>query len=143
LCGSNWPLTVCFPTSRAHRGAGFLGAGVFDHSAYQTAPTNFDYLDRDDLVTQTMGAFVSTTANCARCHAHKFDPITQEDYYALQSVFAGVIEGDMAFDEDVKVAQQRKRWQSLGGDCADKAVLLAAENAALVSRVGRSSRDRR
>ena len=113
---------------------GFLGAGVFDHSAYQTAPTNFDYLDRDDLVTQVMGAFVSTTANCARCHAHKFDPITQEDYYALQSVFAGVIEGDIPFDEDAKVAQQRKRWQSLlaAAETQDKGVLLAAGNLALV-----------
>ncbi|MEO6742782.1 MAG: PSD1 and planctomycete cytochrome C domain-containing protein, partial [Chthoniobacteraceae bacterium] len=113
---------------------GFLGAGVFDHSAYQTAPLNFDYLDRDDLVTQTMGAFTSTTANCARCHAHKFDPITQEDYYALQSVFAGVIEGDIPFDEDAKVAQQRKHWQSLitAADAQDKTVLLTGENTALV-----------
>ncbi|MDZ4402008.1 PSD1 and planctomycete cytochrome C domain-containing protein [Prosthecobacter sp.] len=114
---------------------GFLGAGVFDHSAYQTAPTNFDYLDRDDLVTQTMAAFTSTTANCARCHAHKFDPITQEDYYALQSVFAGIIEGDVAFDESVSVSQQRKRWQSLlaAADAQDKAVPLTPENAALVA----------
>ena len=114
---------------------GFLGAGVFDHSAFQTAPTNFDYLDRDDLVTQTMAAFTSTTANCARCHAHKFDPITQEDYYALQSVFAGIIEGDIPFDEDTKIAQQRKRWQSLltAAEAQDKAVLLAAENEVLVA----------
>ena len=114
---------------------GFLGAGVFDHSAYQTAPTNFDYLDRDDLVTQTMGAFVSTTANCARCHAHKFDPITQDDYYALQSVFAGIIKGDIPFDEDTKVAQQRKRWQSLltAAEAQDKTVLITAENEALVT----------
>ncbi|MEO7319143.1 MAG: DUF1549 domain-containing protein, partial [Chthoniobacteraceae bacterium] len=113
---------------------GFLGAGVFDHSAFQTAPTNFDYLDRDDLVTQTMGAFVSTTANCARCHAHKFDPITQDDYYALQSVFAGVIEGDVPFDEDPKIAQQRKRWQSLiaAAEAQDKNALLTPDNAALV-----------
>ena len=114
---------------------GFLGAGVFDHSAFQTAPTNFDYLDRDDLVTQTMAAFTSTTANCARCHAHKFDPITQEDYYALQAVFAGIIEGDIPFDEDPKVAQQRKHWQSLltAAEAQDKAVLLTAENQALVA----------
>ena len=114
---------------------GFLGAGVFDHSAFQTAPTNFDYLDRDDLVTQTMAAFTSSTANCARCHAHKFDPITQEDYYALQSVFAGIIEGDIPFDEDAKVAQQRKRWQSLltAANTQDKVVLLTAENEALVA----------
>jgi mono/diheme cytochrome c family protein len=114
---------------------GFLGAGVFDHSAFQTAPTNFDYLDRDDLVTQTMAAFTSTTANCARCHAHKFDPITQEDYYALQSVFAGVIEGDIPFDEDAGIAQLRKRWQALltAAEAQDKAVLLTAENEALVA----------
>src|SRR5207245_2718394 len=59
---------------------GFLGAGTFDHSSFTTAPITFDYLDRDDLVMQTMAAFTSTTANCARCHDHKFDPISQEDY---------------------------------------------------------------
>jgi hypothetical protein len=114
---------------------GFLGAGVFDHSAYQTAPTNFDYLDRDDLVTQTMGAFASTTANCARCHAHKFDPISQDDYYALQAVFAGLIEGDIPYDENNTVGQARKRWQSLltAAEAKDKTVLLASENAALVA----------
>lgn len=113
---------------------GFLGAGVFDHSAYQTAPTNFDYLDRDDLVTQTMGAFASTTANCARCHAHKFDPISQDDYYALQAVFAGLIEGNIPFDEDKTVAQSRRRWQTLltAAEAQDKAVLLTSENATLV-----------
>jgi mono/diheme cytochrome c family protein len=114
---------------------GFLGAGVFDHSAYQTARTNFDYLDRDDLVTQTMGAFTSTTANCARCHAHKFDPISQDDYYALQAVFAGLIEGDIPFDEDKTVAQSRKRWQTLltAAEAKDKAALLNPENTELVS----------
>jgi hypothetical protein len=113
---------------------GFLGAGVFDHSAYQTAPTNFDYLDRDDLVTQTMGAITSTTANCARCHAHKFDPISQDDYYALQAVFAGVIEGNVAFDEEKQIALTRKRWQSLlaAAEAKDKAALLTAENTAIV-----------
>jgi len=77
---------------------GFLGAGTYDASAAGTAPKNFEYLDRDDLVTQTMGAFVSTTANCARCHAHKFDPITQEDYYGLQSVFAGIGKDDILYE---------------------------------------------
>jgi hypothetical protein len=114
---------------------GFLGAGLFDHSAYETARTNFDYLDRDDLVTQTMGAFTSSTANCARCHAHKFDPITQEDYYALQAVFAGVIEGNVSYDEDPQIARQRRHWQTLltAADAQDRAVLLTPENAALVA----------
>jgi uncharacterized protein DUF1553/uncharacterized protein DUF1549 len=107
---------------------GFLGAGPYDSSAAGTAPKSFEYLDRDDLVTQTMGAFVSTTANCARCHAHKFDPITQEDYYGLQAVFAGVGKGDIGYDEDPGIAKQRKRWQALlaGVD------LLSPENQRLV-----------
>ncbi len=112
---------------------GYLGAGTLDLSAQGTAPVTFDYLDRDDLVTQTMAAFVSTTANCARCHAHKFDPITQEDYYALQAVFAGVLKGDVFYDEDAAVQKQRRRWQSLiaAADKRDPAILLAAENTPL------------
>ena len=114
---------------------GYLGAGTFDLSAFGTAPIAFAYLDRDDLVTQTMSAFVSTTANCARCHAHKFDPITQEDYYAIQAVFAGILKGDVAYDEDLKVARERKRWKSLlaAGDKKDASVLFSAENAALLA----------
>ena len=89
---------------------GFLGAGPYDQSTANTAPVTFDYLDRDDLVTQTMASFASATVNCARCHDHKFDPISQQDYYALQAVFAGVGKGDVTYDEDRAIAKQRKRW---------------------------------
>jgi hypothetical protein len=114
---------------------GFLGAGTYDHSAATTAPKSFENLDRDDLVTQTMAAFVSTTANCARCHAHKFDPITQEDYYALQAVFAGIGKGDIAFDADREVGSLRQRWQTLKTACErlDSDLLLADENQRLVA----------
>ena len=84
-------------------GLGFIAAGPLELSRAGTAPVAFDYLDRDDMVTQTMAAFVSTTANCARCHTHKFDPITQEDYYALQAVFAGIGKGDIEFDSSADV----------------------------------------
>jgi hypothetical protein len=46
------------------------------------------------MVTATIGTFNSMTAQCARCHNHKFDPITQEDYYSLQAVFAGIDRAD-------------------------------------------------
>jgi mono/diheme cytochrome c family protein len=126
---------VFFPEQPRLRPAlGFLGAGTFDLSTYSTAPVTFDYLDRDDLVTQTMAAFVSTTANCARCHAHKFDPISQEDYYALQAVFSGVLKGDMPYDEDNAVARERRRLKSLLTAAAkqDTSVLLASEHAPTV-----------
>jgi Protein of unknown function (DUF1553)/Protein of unknown function (DUF1549)/Planctomycete cytochrome C len=54
-------------------------------------------LDRDDMVSSTMATFVSMTVHCARCHDHKFDPITQTDYYRLQAVFAGIDRGDRRF----------------------------------------------
>lgn len=125
---------VFFPDEpRLMAGLGFLGAGPYDQSAAGTAQQSFEYLDRDDLVTQTMGAFVSTTANCARCHAHKFDPITQEDYFALQAVFAGVGKGDISYDEDIPTAQQRRRWQSLltAASGPNRSALLTPENESL------------
>jgi hypothetical protein len=56
-------------------------------------------LDRDDMVSSTISTFNSVTIHCARCHDHKFDPISQQDYYRLQSVFAGVERGDRRFAE--------------------------------------------
>jgi hypothetical protein len=108
---------------------GFLGAGPLDLSAADTAPKMFELVDRDDLVTQTMGAFTSTTAGCARCHDHKFDPISQEDYYALAAVFAGLVKGDLTFEDDPDVGQARRRWQQLATAAKqrDPAVLLAPE----------------
>lgn len=114
---------------------GFLGAGTFDLSTYLTAVTTFDYLDRDDLVTQTTSAFVSTTASCARCHNHKFDPIPQQDYYALQAVFSGVVKGDRAFDATPAQQRDRERWTTLMASAtARDTALLSPEHEALADQ---------
>jgi len=45
-------------------------------------------LDTADEQVDTIGrAFLGLTLGCARCHEHKFDPITQEDYYAMAGIF--------------------------------------------------------
>ncbi|MGI9241152.1 MAG: DUF1549 domain-containing protein, partial [Verrucomicrobiales bacterium] len=115
-------------------GLGFIAAGPLELSRAGTAPVTFDYLDRDDIVTQVMAAFVSTTANCARCHTHKFDPITQEDYYALQAVFAGVGKGDIEFAPSGEVMTQRRELEGLLAAVAsrDAKVLLANKYAGVV-----------
>src|SRR2546430_2619752 len=67
------------------------------------------YLDRDDMITTTMSTFVSSTVHCARCHNHKFDPIPQTDYYALQAVFAGVDRIDRPYDPAENIGAERRR----------------------------------
>jgi len=41
----------------------------------------------DDQVDVTSRTFLGLTVACARCHDHKFDPISQADYYALGGIF--------------------------------------------------------
>ena len=41
----------------------------------------------DDMVSATGQAFLALTVGCARCHDHKIDPITAEEYYELTAVF--------------------------------------------------------
>jgi mono/diheme cytochrome c family protein len=74
---------------------GFLVGGTHDIVGNQTVEgmrqQRMD--DLDDMITATGTAFLGLTINCCRCHDHKFDPITQQDYYGLQAVFAGVNHG--------------------------------------------------
>ena len=109
---------------------GLLATGPWDESSLQSIMDDTvdkriaQYLDRDDMLSTVLSTFVSTTVHCARCHDHKFDPITQKDYYALQAVFAGVDKADRPYDADVRAAAGRR--QLLG----EKARLQALRNTA-------------
>ena len=75
---------------------GFLVAGP--HDLVKSPDINLTLMQRQDeltdLVNATGTAFLGLTLGCARCHNHKFDPISQRDFYALQAVFGGVEHGD-------------------------------------------------
>ncbi len=130
---------VLFPgTPDGVLATGFIAAGPFDFVGHIEVPeSKLDgkiarNLDRDDMVMATMSTFVSLTTHCARCHNHKFDPISQEDYYSLQAVFAGVGRADRPFDPDPAVA--RDRWQ-----LAAQKRKLEAQQEALAAEVQRTS----
>ncbi|MBI2806976.1 MAG: DUF1553 domain-containing protein [Planctomycetes bacterium] len=84
-------------------------------------------LDRDDMVANTMSTFCSLTVHCARCHDHKFDPISQKEYYQLQAVFAGVERGDRP------VAS--KGTQSLKAELEKKRGAASSRREALLTKV--------
>ncbi len=70
---------------------GFLRAGPRVHFREKDNPERrLDYLD-DVLATIGRG-ILGLTIQCARCHNHKFDPIPQKDYYALQAAIFGYVE---------------------------------------------------
>lgn len=75
---------------------GFIVAGPFDRVKGQDkllqAMQRQDELS--DMVNTVGTAFLGVTMVCAKCHNHKFDPVTQSDFYAMQAVFAGVQHGE-------------------------------------------------
>lgn len=110
-------------------GLGFIAAGPWDFIGHvEVAEAKIDgqvarNLDRDDMVANTLNTFCSVTIQCARCHNHKFDPITQEHYYGLQSVFAAVDRAERSYDLDPAIERRRRdlmaREQELAAQLAD------------------------
>ena len=64
---------------------GFLRLGTWNDEPND--PADYQYERLEDLVHTTSSAFLGMTVKCARCHSHKFDPISQEDYYRMASAF--------------------------------------------------------
>jgi len=54
----------------------------------------YDYMD--DMIRTTYQGFMGLSVNCARCHDHKFDPITRLDYYRSMAAFWGYVDYDHA-----------------------------------------------
>ena len=76
------------PQNKADLAAlGFLGLGHKLYSRGRLDVQAEEWSEQVDTVSQT---FLGLTVACARCHDHKFDPITARDYYAMAGVFASV-----------------------------------------------------
>ncbi len=64
--------------------------GISDEGGALDAEYRVEYVA--DRVTTTATVFLGLTMECARCHDHKFDPFTQEDYYGLYAFFNSIDE---------------------------------------------------
>ena len=93
-------------------GLGFFGLGPWftgDDVVFVEARAN----ERDDKIDALTKGFLGLTVTCARCHDHKYDPISQKDYYALGGVFwnSGYWEYNLASDEEV--ARYKAQWKKI------------------------------
>jgi hypothetical protein len=64
---------------------GFYRLGPWDDEPADPKEDRFDQLD--DMVNTTSQVFLGMTLACARCHNHKFEPLTMLDYYRMVAIF--------------------------------------------------------
>ncbi len=105
----------------ADAATGFLVAGAYDRvkspDVVLTLQQRADELH--DMVATTASTFLGLTVGCARCHDHKFDPISQTDYYALKAVFAGVQHGERPVERPDAAQERLARAAALRRELAE------------------------
>ncbi len=75
-------------SEETHIALGYYRLGPWDDEPADPKTDRFDQLD--DIVSTTAQAFLGLTLGCARCHNHKFEPLTARDYYGMVAIFNGL-----------------------------------------------------
>ncbi|MBL8178622.1 MAG: PSD1 domain-containing protein [Bryobacterales bacterium] len=91
--------TSKFPKEKEENQLRRIGTGLFTIGSF---PIEYTYYGdqfraewQADAIDTIGAAFLGLTVSCARCHDHKFDPITQRDYYRMTALFAGSVEREI------------------------------------------------
>ncbi|MGE5192396.1 MAG: PSD1 and planctomycete cytochrome C domain-containing protein [Deltaproteobacteria bacterium] len=108
--------------------SGFLVMGPYDLTAYNNGTPDMRAFAREEelegLVATVCQTFLGLTVNCGRCHDHKFDPITQKEFYQLSAALGGTYQGS-----------ERESLTEAGRPAADTRVAaLEAQMAQLAER---------
>ena len=115
-------------------------AGNSQANATQKAITREE--EMEDMISVVGQTFLGLTINCARCHAHKFDPIPQEEYYRVKSVFDGVKHGERSIASPAEAKAREEGIAALKKQIAaalDVAVRIEAEGFKLAAAEKRQS----
>ena len=116
---------------------GFARLGAWDGMSKNPPQQRQDYLN--DATDALGSVFLGFTVGCARCHDHKYDRVTQQDYYGLQAFFAGTVRetrrlpGEVADPSFVREAYARSRDQ-LAALRAERDALRAEAREVVYSR---------
>jgi hypothetical protein len=108
---------------------GFYRLGVWDDEPADRDLALYDGMD--DLVSTIGQGFLGLTFNCARCHDHKIDPISQADYYQLVAFVRNITPMQTAgpgIEESIFTSEEaRKKYTEAAASRAEKTNALQAE----------------
>ena len=128
-------------------GTGFLVAGP--HDIVKSPDINLTLMQRQDeladLINVTGTTFLGLTLGCARCHNHKFDPVSQRDYYSIQATFAGVRHAERVISKEKKdtapvdkeISELKKSLAAAIEPSSEK--ILLVDDAAVLDDFGRGA----
>src|SRR5204862_8309568 len=103
----------------------FLRLGTWDDEPAEPKADRYDQLD--DVLGTTATAFLGVTLRCARCHDHKFEPFSQQDYYRVLAVFEPLKRPQLAradLDRAVGTAAEMEAYREANGRADAEALLV-------------------
>jgi hypothetical protein len=110
-----------------------IATGFYRLHTEESNGSNYRLIRQDilDDVTDVFGTtFLGLTMGCARCHDHKFDPLTQSDYYRLQAFFTPMLERDdlplVSAQEQAHYQRQMAKWEEATRELRAKSDALVA-----------------
>jgi len=93
---------------------GMFRVGLIDDEPADPLMDRFDQLD--DVVKTVGTTMLGLTIHCARCHDHKFDPVTQTDYYSLLAFFSPsqryIRDNNSSIELDISTPEEQARFEA-------------------------------
>src|SRR5262245_51235426 len=102
---------------------GFLRHFPDEYNAVNLEQRRYEIIT--DITDTTSAAFLGLTAGCARCHDHKYDPVTQRDYFRMQAFFAGYWPTEVPLFTPAERAEYEKKRLAWEAKIADVRASLA------------------